>query len=162
MHETHESRATAAGRPLQHLLIAGRIAKSEDGTLADEALNPFRLARLVVDEENLRQLNQHWRTVSHFVFEFAHAPHDLVGWNPVRIGRERAHKLDASAGHDKRLEPVRTQVSEQLEHRLIDHFVIRALEPWMPRGFEPLPRDLIELGGGHAGVRLRDDFQYSF
>src|SRR6266508_2353204 len=98
MHQPHESRATAAGRPLQHLLIAGRIAKSEDGTLADEALDPFRLARLIVDEENLRQLNQHWRTVSHFVFEFSTAAKVLIERNIIRVRHELAHKLDAPAG----------------------------------------------------------------
>ena len=63
MHEHQEPGAFAdflivAGlRPFEHLLIAGRVAKSGHGTTADEQVDAFRLAGMVVDQKTLRAIS---------------------------------------------------------------------------------------------------------
>src|SRR5262245_48735008 len=54
MDDTHEPRALAGRRPLEHLLIAVRVAEREHGPPADELLDVHWLAGAVVDEVDLR------------------------------------------------------------------------------------------------------------
>src|SRR5438552_4483527 len=54
MNETHKTWAVSRSRPFEHLLVAIRIAKGEDGSAADERVDPFRFARPVIDEQKLR------------------------------------------------------------------------------------------------------------
>ena len=86
-------------------------------------------------------------------FSLAAAADDLLGRNAVTFSRPRAHELDAAAGDDERLEAVRAQVGEQLEHRLIDHLGVEPPGLRMLRGGDPVVHDLVEFLGRHAGVR---------
>jgi hypothetical protein len=72
----------------------------------------------------------------------------------------RSHELDAAPGDDVGLESVGGQISQQLHHRLVHHLGIRPLGFWVRCGGEPVAHDLVELLGGHAGVRGHYDFEY--
>src|SRR5262245_11280637 len=68
MDDAHEPRALAGRRPLEHLLVAVRVAEREHGPPADELLDVHRLAGAVVDEVDLRLAKQRGLTVrSHLV-----------------------------------------------------------------------------------------------
>ena len=60
MHNTHETGAVSRSRPFQHLLIAVGVAKGEDGSAADEGIDPFRFTRPVIDEQDLRLAQELW------------------------------------------------------------------------------------------------------
>jgi hypothetical protein len=120
---------------------------------------PSGLPGLSSIQKNFRQFKQDRLSILHFVFEFPHATYDLVGWNAVGIGREYTHELRAPAGNDESLEAVCAQIRQQLQHRLINQLIVRTVEPWSPGGLKPVTHNLVELGGGHAGVRARHDFQ---
>src|SRR5262249_26470060 len=62
-HEHLEPRASAGAGPLKHLPVAGRIAEGRVGTLADHEVNSFRLASVVVVEQQLRVLGQEWLAI---------------------------------------------------------------------------------------------------
>ena len=47
MHNTHETEAVSRSRPFQHLLIAVGVAEGEDGSAADDGIDPFRFTRPV-------------------------------------------------------------------------------------------------------------------
>ena len=97
--------------------------------------------------------------VAHLELRLDRGADDLLGRDAVDLLRPRPHELDAAAGDDERLEAVRAQIGEQLEHRLVDQLGVGPLEPRMSRGREPIGDDLLELVGGHAGVGRHDDFQ---
>ena len=86
------------------------------------------------------------------------AADDLLGRDAVDPLGPRAHELDAAAGDDVRLEAVRAQVGEQLEHRLVDQLGVGPLESRVLGRREPVVDDLVELFGRHAGVRGGDQF----
>src|SRR5271166_2518961 len=62
-HEHRKPRAVAALRVFEHLLVAGRIAEGCARTAADHQMDAFRLARVVVVQEQLRLLGQDWLAV---------------------------------------------------------------------------------------------------
>ena len=45
MHKAHEAQAIARRRPFEHLLVAVRIAESEDRTPSNEPINGNRFPR---------------------------------------------------------------------------------------------------------------------
>src|SRR5436190_22433436 len=54
MHKTHETGAVSRSRPFQHLLVAIGVAKGEDGSAADEGVDPFRFPGSFIGEKDLR------------------------------------------------------------------------------------------------------------
>src|SRR5262245_6164667 len=65
MDDAHEPRTGTGGRPLQHLVIAVRVAEREYGTMTDELVDAGGLAWAVVDEIDLRQAHQRGFAVLH-------------------------------------------------------------------------------------------------
>ena len=120
---------------------------------------PTGLPALSSIEVDCRQPHQHRLAVAHFVLDLGAAAHDLLGRNPVDALGPRAHELHAAARDDERLEAVRAQVGEHLEHRLVDEFGVGPLELGMLRRGDPVRHDRGELVGRVAGVRGRHDFQ---
>src|SRR6266550_662177 len=119
MHEHHQARAVASLRPLQHLLIAVRVAERGDGTAADVRVDTDWFAGLVVDEVHFRQPHEYRLAIAHFILRLDAAAYDLLRRDAVNLVRPRTHKLDAAAGNDEGLETVCAQISEQFDHRLI-------------------------------------------
>jgi hypothetical protein len=58
VHEPHEARAAAGSRPLQHLLVAVRVAEGEHRPPPDEAVDDDGLAGSVVHELDPGKLRQ--------------------------------------------------------------------------------------------------------
>ena len=158
-HQQLEPRAAAGLRVFQHLLVAGGIAERHDGTTADVLVDGNGLAGLVVIEIHFRQAHQHGLAVAHFILRRDAAADDLFRRNTVNFFRPRAHELDAAAGHDEGLEPVRAQVGEHIEHRLINHFGVELARLGMSRGGDPVLDDLFKILGGHARVRGHEEFE---
>src|SRR6476660_71404 len=95
--EAQEAQAVAGGGPLQHLLVAVGIAEGEDRAPSDEMIDAFGLSRPVIDEEDLRHLDQHRACVPHLKFSDARGADDLLWWNAVGLVGEVSHELDAAA-----------------------------------------------------------------
>ena len=77
----------------------------------------------------------------------------------VDLLHPRPHEFDAAAGHDKGLEAIGAQVSQQLQHRLVDEFGVGPVEARMPRRCDPVEHGLGEFVRGHAGVGRRHDLK---
>ena len=158
-HQQLETRAAAALRVFQHLLVALGVAERGDGPAADVLVDADGLVALVVIEVQLRQAHEHRLAVAHFKLRLDAAADDLFRRNAVNLLRPRAHELDAAAGDDEVLEAVRAQVGEHFEHRLIDHFGEELAGLRMFRGGDPILDDLLKLHRGHARVRGHDEFE---
>jgi hypothetical protein len=148
-----EARARASSGPLEHLQVAVRIAEGGDGAAANMHVDANGLARLVVNEVQLRQAHQHRRAVAQREFRFDAAARDLLGRDTIHLLRPRPHKLDATARDNDGLEPICSQVGEQLEHGLIHHLGGECASLRMRRGGNPLLDDSVEFCRRHAGVR---------
>ena len=141
-------RGRAAGRRRRRSTAASagrrrscRRPRSAGGRCA--AVDADRLARAVVDEVDLGQLHAAPASpsrISNRVLPLA--ADDLLGRNAVDPFGPRPHELDAAAGDDERLEAVRAQVGQQLEHRLVDHLGVEPLDARMLRGADPVADDL--------------------
>src|SRR5580658_2532505 len=84
--EPHEARAAASRSPLQHLQVAVGIAEGEYRPAADEALDAHGLARPIVDEIDLRQINQRRTPVAvHLELQAAGRTDDLLRRNAVGL-----------------------------------------------------------------------------
>ncbi len=88
------------------------------------------------------------------------AADDLIGRDPVHLGREGANELDAAARNDEDLEAVGPQIVEHLEHRLVHELIERPLVAWMARGREPLIDEAAELLRRRSRMRGEDDLGY--
>src|SRR5205807_546311 len=84
-------------------------------------------------------------------------PTTCSGGMPYTFSVHGAYELDATARDDEGLEAAFSQVGEQFEHGLVDHFRERSLGHGMLRGGDPILHDLVELVGGHARVRNHND-----
>ena len=82
---------------------------------------PTGLPSLSSMKFDFRESDEHRLAVAHFEFRLDAAADDLLGRNAVDALGPGAHELDAAAGDDEGLESVGAEVSEQFEHRLIDH-----------------------------------------
>ena len=153
-----QPRTGRRGRPLEHLEVAVRIAEGHDRPLADGLVDPDGLAFLVVDELDLRQAHDHGLAVADLVLRPDARSDDALGRNAVDVLGERAHELDAAARDDPGREPVGFEVVQQLTHRLVREFRVRALQRRMSRGPRPLANPLGEFFAGRVRVRDRDDF----
>ena len=114
---------------------------------------PTGLPALSSTKLDLGQAHQHRLAVPHLELRLDAAADHLLRGNAVDPLRPGAHELDAAARDDERLEAVRPQVGEQLEHRLVDHLGVEPPGPGMLRRRDPVGDDPVELLGGRAGVR---------
>src|SRR5512146_2694940 len=136
MNDQCEAWSRSSHGPLQHLQITVRVAERSDRATSDVLLDADRLARLVIDEIDLRQLHKHRLAVPHFEREPALAANYLFWRNAVDLLCPRPHELNAAARHDVRLEPVVAQIGEQFEHGLINEIGIGPFEARMARHSE--------------------------
>src|SRR4029078_1407329 len=58
MHQPHEAQALAERSPFQPFLVAIGVAKGKDRLAPDDAIDGFRLARPVINEEHLGLFDQ--------------------------------------------------------------------------------------------------------
>ena len=157
-----EPRPLSGSRPLQHLQVAVGVAERGNGSPADLLVDGNRLAFLVVKEVEFGQADKNRRTVAHLELHLDAAADHLLRRDAIDFLGPRAHELDAAAGNDEGLEAIRAQVTEHLEHGLIDHLGVGAFGRGMSRRRMPVLHDLLELRGGHAGVSRHDDFDHRF
>ena len=108
-----EPHTAASSRPFEHLLIAVGVAERHDRAAPNERVNPFRFARPIIDEEDLR-LAQELRlsTRGELIFRDCRRTYYLLRRNAVALVGEDAHELHAAAGDDKGLEAVSAQIGE--------------------------------------------------
>ncbi len=154
-----EARAGSGRRPLEHLEVAVRVAEGEDGAAPYELLDPDGLSRLVVDEVDLREADDGRHPFLHAVLGRDRRPDDLLRRDAVDPLGEAPDHLDASAGDQVRLEPVRAQVREELEHRLVDGLGVGASEARVPGLSEPVGDGGRELVRRHPGVRRDEEVE---
>ena len=105
-----EARTGTCGSPLQHFQVAIGIAKRRDGPAADEAGDANRLARLVVDEIDLGQADEHRLVVADLESRLDRAAHDLLGGDPVDLLGHGTHEFDAAARDNVGLKAVGPQI----------------------------------------------------
>src|SRR5205814_9359796 len=77
----------------------------------------------------------------------------------IDLLRPRTHELNPTARHDEGFEPVGAQVSEQLQHWLVNKLGVGPLEAWITCGSDPVRNDLREFVGRHPAVRCHHDFE---
>jgi len=58
MNETHEAHSASCRGPLEHLLLAVRVAEGKDGATADVLIDADGLAGFVVNEVQLGQFDE--------------------------------------------------------------------------------------------------------
>src|SRR5271155_3041398 len=114
--------------PLQHLLIAGRIAERGVRPLADEQVDPDGLTRVVVDEEHLRLSQQYRLAMAVLVLGQDTRPHHLLRRDIVDTLTVNAHELLTATSDYVSLEAIGAQVIHDLQHWLIDKFRMESLE----------------------------------
>lgn len=140
----------ADGGPLEHLLVAVGIAASGDGPATDVGVDAHGLARLVVDEGDLRQAHDDRAVRAHLVLRFDARTDDLLERHAVdRLG-PGAHELDAAAGNDEGLEAVGAQIRQKFEHGLVDHLRVELPRLWMAGRGDPVLDHPLEVRRGHA------------
>jgi hypothetical protein len=99
-----ELRAVRAPRR-QHLKIAVRVSERRKWTSPDPGLDAHWLALLVVDQIDLRELDEDGPSVAQFELQLAAASDNLLRRDAVDALRPGTHELDAAARHDVGLEP---------------------------------------------------------
>src|SRR5262245_39174945 len=110
-HQHLQPRARAGTGPLQHLAVAGRVAERRDRPAADHQVNAFRLAGLVVIEQELRLLHQDWLAVLAIaVFRPGGAADHLLGRNAVDLLGIHAHEILPAPGTEEVLEALAARV----------------------------------------------------
>ena len=122
-------------------------------------LMPTGLPSLSSMKFDLGQPHQHRLAVAHLVLGLDAATDHLLGRDAVDLLGPGPHELDAAAGDDEGLEAVGPQVSEQLEHGLVDHLGVGPPGRRMPRGGQPLVDDWLELFGRDPGMGGHDQFE---
>src|SRR5215468_1131111 len=128
-----ETRSCRHGRPLQHLKIAIGVPGGEDRAPADDPIDPNRLARPVIDELDLRQLEDRGLAVLQAELCLAIGADDLLWRNAIDPGSPGPDEFDAPARDDEGLEALLSQISQQLQHWLKDEVDIEPVEARMPR-----------------------------
>src|SRR5947208_8403477 len=158
MNETHETRAVSRSRPFEHLFVAVGVAKGEDGTAADERVDPFRFARPVIDEQDLRLAQELRLSISgELISGDGRGANYLLRRNAVALVGEDSHELHATARNDEGLEVVGAQIGEQLQHGLINEIGVGPVEARMAGGREPLSHHSGKFLGAHAAMAHRHD-----
>src|SRR6266404_3539515 len=158
MNDQRETRATAGGGPLEHLLVAVGIAEGSDRPASDERVDPFRFARPVIDEQDLRLAQELRLSISgELISGDGRGAHHLLGWDAVAPVGEDSHELDAAARNDEGLETAFSQIGEDLQHGLINEVCVGPVEARMAGGREPLSDDSGKFFGAHAAMAHRHD-----
>ena len=133
MHNQAEPSTRSGCRPFQHLKVAIGIAERHRGAATKMLLNADRLAFFVINEIQFRKPNQNGLPIAHFVFRFDAAANNLLGRNTVNSFAPRTHEFDATTRNNKGLKPVRSQIDQHFQHRLIDHYAtVLAETEWPP------------------------------
>ena len=96
--------------------------------------------------------NRTGSAVLHFVLHLDAAADDLLGRNAVHAVGPRPHEIDPAAGDDERLEVVRAEIRQDLQHRLIDELRVQPIEARVLGRFDPIGDDLREFVGREIGV----------
>lgn len=104
----------------EHLVIAVGVAERRDRPAAQELADADRLAGLVVDEVDFVQSYEHGLIVAQLVPGADRAADDVLGRDAVNGLGPGPEELDASPRDDAGLEALRSQVGQQLQHRLVD------------------------------------------
>src|SRR5262245_63116272 len=97
MHDEREALPRPRRGVLEHLQVAVGIAEGGERPAADDLLDVDRLAFLVVDEVDARQLDQHRLAVTQLELLLARGPDYLVRWYAIGPCGEGAHELHAAA-----------------------------------------------------------------
>src|SRR5215213_8485166 len=147
------------GRPLKHFQVTVRVAESKDRMAPNEPVDADRFAGSIVDELDLRRLEQNGLTIIPLIFDDAAATNNLFGRDAIGGFNPRPHELNAAARHDERFETVRAEIIQHLKHRLVDALVIRPRRPRMACRMHALSYYFVDLCDAYASMRGRDDFE---
>ena len=85
----------------------------------------------------LGELDQHRLAVAQLEPGLDAAADHLLRRDAVGFFRVAADEIDPAARDDERLEPIRSQVRQQLELRLVDTFLVKSMESRVTRRIEP-------------------------
>src|SRR4051812_44621188 len=155
------ARTGRLARPLQHLQVAVGVAERGNRPATDMLLDADGLAGLVVDEIGLRQLNENRLSPPDLELQFAAAADHLFRGDAIHLFAEDAHEADSAAGDNKGLESISAEISEQFEHRLINHFTVQFSGSRMLCRGNPFMDGACEFLGSHTRVGRRHDLQNS-
>jgi len=84
---------------------------------------------------------------------------DLLGRDAINAVRPDTHEIGAAAGDNVGLESVRSQVTQQLLHRLISELVVGLAETRVFGRGEPRLDLSVEVIGRHPSMGERNDLQ---
>jgi hypothetical protein len=82
-HTSPESHTVTGNSPLEHLLIAIRVAERKDRSTTDVTLYADRFSGPVVDEHRFRLLDQHGFAFAQLETQLALTAHNLLGRDAV-------------------------------------------------------------------------------
>src|SRR5262245_10977746 len=133
MHEQPEAHTIPSRRPLEHLLVPIRITKGGNRTAADMRIDADRLSYFVIDEVDFLKTNEDRLSAPHLILRDDTAADNLLRRDAVHLLCPGPHEFDAAPRDYESLEPIRAQIRQQLQHRLINHLRVRLLRGWMPR-----------------------------
>jgi hypothetical protein len=161
MHHDTKPALAGLGRPLQHLEITIRVPEGRNRPAADLLVDADGLAGAIVDEVHLGQAKQHGFAVAALELGDDTGADDLLGRDAIALLGEGPDELGSATGRDVGLEPIGTQVGQDLQHGLVHELVVAAAEARVLGGREPLLDALPELLWRHAGMRHGDDLDGS-
>src|SRR5689334_9138885 len=157
MQEPDESPTRSRCRPFQHFPIAIRIAERKNRPPADKSLYGLRLAWSVMQDFDFRHFEQHGTRRSDSEFGNGRRPHHSLGRNAIGFFGKDANEIRTVSRNNENFELVGPQITEQLQHRLINKIRIDATEARILCRSEPLGNDARELLRAHARLRHFDD-----
>ena len=141
--EQAQARPVLGAGEAQHLHIAVGVAAGHEGAPAETAPDPHGLLRAVVEELDLRLVEEPGDLAGLVEVEPDRAADHPLGRDPVEPFGEGPHEVAVASGGDVGGEPVRLQVAQQLDHRREPAGQVRAPERRVRGRGEPLG----DLGG---------------
>ena len=116
-HEQPERRPVGAAGVAQHGDVAVRVATGHHRPPSDAAPDAHRLLGPVVEELDLRLVDEIGPVVARRPVEPDRAADDPLGRDAVQVLGERPHEVAVAARGDVGREPVGLEVAQQLDHR---------------------------------------------
>ena len=140
-------------REAQHRNVSVGVAARDQGPTPDPAPDPHRLLRPVIEELDLRLVEQVGAVIARLEVQPEGAPDHPLRRDAVQLLGERAHEVTVTTRRDVGAEPVRLQIAQQLDHRHVAALQVRALQHRMRRIAQPGRHLVAELLHRHAPRR---------
>jgi hypothetical protein len=155
-----EPRAAASSCIFGHLPVTDGVADGEIWPSADHQVDALSLARVVVIEDELRLLDQHWLPVrSVLIANHSGGADHLLGRNAVGPLGVGPHKILPAAGHDVGLVAVGPEVFQKLGLWRIDEISVRPLPALIAGRAHPRHHFVAVCINVNPGQRRADDLE---